>query len=100
MNNHKWTQKAFTDGGVYHGIQTCVNTWGCKNCGMEMDLPLGTNPDQYTNQECKGGGSIVSRINTNKMSALSGNGGMLQGNRHDKRSASVQNLQQNRRLQT
>jgi len=54
MSKHKWSQKAFTDGGTYKGFTTCLNLWGCKTCNLEIELPLGVNPDQYDHTICKG----------------------------------------------
>ena len=92
MDNHKWSQKAFTDGGYYHGFQTCLNLWACKSCGLEIELPLGINPKQYDHIQCKGGNDNVYRTNPDEMSKVRSDGGMLQGNRHDKRVANVQNM--------
>ena len=89
MSEHKWSQKAFTEGGYYHGFQTCVNTWGCKTCGTEIELPMGVNPRQYQHDECKGEKN-VQRADSASLSMRSD--GMPTGNRHEKRFAAVQKL--------
>lgn len=71
MSKHKWSQKAFTDRGTYNGFTTCLNLWGCKNCNLEIELPLGVNPDQYDHTACKGVNDNVYRTNPNKVSNLS-----------------------------
>ena len=91
MNEHKWYEKAFTDGGTYHGYQTCLNTWGCKNCGLEIELPLGVNPRQYQHVECKGGENVQRTSATDLH--MRRDSGLLQGNRHDKRSFKVREMQ-------
>ena len=88
MSEHKWSQKAFTDGGYYHGFQTCLNLWACKSCGLEIELPLGVNPKQYENTLCKGGGDNVIRTDSNEMQ-MRRHGGMHQGNQSVKRTARV-----------
>ena len=89
--SHNWKQKAFTDGGVYLGITTCINTWGCKNCNLEVDLPLGVNPNQYTHEKCKGGQNVF-RTDPNKVSSLPIDARMPTDNRHARRSSGVQNV--------
>jgi hypothetical protein len=69
MSKHVWRQKAFTDGGTYLGITTCLNIWGCKTCNEEIEIPLGMNPDQYYNEPCKGGQNVY-RTDPNKMPSL------------------------------
>ena len=54
MKQHEWREKVFTDGGTYYGYKTCLATWGCKSCNLEIELPLGMHPNDYVKEDCQG----------------------------------------------
>ena len=55
MSQHFWKECSFEPSGIFQGIRTCLQGWKCKKCGNTIDLPLGTNPEQYEGTMCQGG---------------------------------------------
>lgn len=50
---HKWEGTLFECNAKYEDIETCVQTWTCKNCNAEVRLPHGIDPDPMSGPDCK-----------------------------------------------
>ena len=51
METHQWKEHRFDSFNV---VTRCpVQTWRCKVCNQELDLPHGANPKDYTSDNCK-----------------------------------------------
>lgn len=56
MLPHQWKECSFEPSGTFQGMKTVLQGWKCKSCGKTIDLPLGTNPQQYEGTMCQSAG--------------------------------------------
>lgn len=56
MKKHDWKESFFDCDGTFEGKKTCVQTWKCKGCGIEVKIPMGNSPYDYQQTNCQTGG--------------------------------------------
>lgn len=81
MELHNWTPDGYQDGfngGIYDGVQTCVQNFKCRNCGAKGVRPDGQGLPDLNN--CSG---LVARPNVVRTNPFEG--------RDDEKEPSVKN---------
>ena len=50
---HKFKESRFEPDGEINGFRCPVQEYKCKNCGLVVELPMGTNINDYNHGDCK-----------------------------------------------